>query len=348
MRRELTWRKAHATQFVRAFDAMSLRGYRVAVVRPDLNLLIALDVLLEEGSVAGAARRLQLSASAMSRTLARLRAATGDPLLVRAGRGLVPTPRAVELRDRVAPLVQGAEEVLRPAAEIVVAQVARTFTIRAGEGFVEAFGPALLARVGAEAPGVRLRFAPRTSRDSGPLREGSADLEIGVVAKATSPEVRTRALFRDRFIGVARADHPLREGRVTAPRYAREKHVDVPQHAPGPVDAALASLGLEREVAVVVGGFSTALALARASDCVATVPERLTSTLRTGMHGFALPFAVREFTVSLLWHPRLEADPVNRWLRQCVHDACTEQRGEAPEPAFRAPRSRGSARSRRR
>src|SRR3954470_18832565 len=102
----------------------------------DLNLLIALETLLDDGSVAGAARRLGLSASAVSRTLARLRAATGDPLLVRAGRGLVPTPRAVELRERVRDLAQEARAVLRPAAGLDLAALERTFTVRASEGFV--------------------------------------------------------------------------------------------------------------------------------------------------------------------------------------------------------------------
>src|ERR1700744_1770195 len=106
----------------------------------DLNLLTALDALLAEGSVAGAARRLALSASAMSRTLARLRAATGDPLLVRAGRGLVPTPRAIELRDRVHELNREVRDVLTPrAGRLDVSVLERTFTLRAGEGFVERF-----------------------------------------------------------------------------------------------------------------------------------------------------------------------------------------------------------------
>src|ERR1019366_6664021 len=106
----------------------------------DMNLLAALDALLAEASVTGAARRLGLSASAMSRTLARLRAATGDPLLVRAGRGLVPTPRAGELRDRVHQLAGDVRTVLSPdASHLDVASLERTFTIRAGEGFVELF-----------------------------------------------------------------------------------------------------------------------------------------------------------------------------------------------------------------
>ena len=124
---------------------------------PDLNLLVTLDVLLAEGSVAGAARRLQLSPSAMSRALARLRVTTGDPLLVRAGRDLVPTPRALELRDEVARLVEGAGAVLRPSRPLDPRQIDRTFALRTREGFVETFGPALLARLDDEAPGLRLR-----------------------------------------------------------------------------------------------------------------------------------------------------------------------------------------------
>ena len=125
---------------------------------PDLNLLVTLDVLLAEGSVARAAQRLRLSPSAMSRALARLRRTTGDPLLVRAGRGLVPTPRALALRERVGQLVQDGEAVLRPAEMLDLRQLTRTFTLRTREGFVENFGPDLIARVGAQAPGVRLCF----------------------------------------------------------------------------------------------------------------------------------------------------------------------------------------------
>jgi DNA-binding transcriptional LysR family regulator len=121
---------------------------------PDLNLLITLDALLAEGSVAGAAKRLRLSPSAMSRALARLRETTGDPLLVRAGRGLVPTPRALALREHVSRLVLDAHAVLRPAQTLDMARVERTFTLRTSEEFVENFAPALLARIAVQAPGV--------------------------------------------------------------------------------------------------------------------------------------------------------------------------------------------------
>lgn len=296
--------------------------------RPDLNLLVALDVLLAEGSVAAAASRLRLSPSAMSRTLARLREATGDPLLVRAGRGLVPTPRALELRERVGALVDDAEAVLRPAEAIDVATLDRTFSLRASEGFVETFGAALLARVRAEAPHVRLRFVPKSNKESAPLREGTVDLETGVVGKTTGPELRAQALFRDGFVGAVRPGHPLARGRRTAARYARCEHVVVSRRgdARSEIDETLASIGLERRVAVIVGGFASALALARASDLVATVPERHTEGLRAGMQTFSLPFATPEITVSLLWHPRLDSDPAHRWFRECVRSTCGERR----------------------
>lgn len=294
------------------------------MAHPDLNLLVALDALLAEGSVAVAAKRLRLSASAMSRTLARLREATGDPLLVRAGRGLVPSPRALALREAVSRLVQDAEAVLRPAANLDPSKIARSFTLRARDGFIENFGAALVARVAAEAPGVRLRFVQKTNREGTTLRDGSVDLETGVIGQMTGPEIRSQALFRDRFIGVVRQSHPLARGRVTPARFAAGRHVGIARLSAdkGPIDEALAALGLARDISVVVEGFAAAIALARGSDLVATVPERHTGNLRVRMHSFALPVAVPQITISMLWHPRTDADLAHRWLRKCLREVC--------------------------
>ena len=293
---------------------------------PDFNLLVTLDVLLAEGSVARAAKRLRLSPSAMSRALARLRETTGDPLLVRAGRSLVPTPRALELRERGSQLVQDAEAVLRPAEQPDLRQLSRTFTLRSSEGFVENFGAALIARMAGQAPGVRLRFMHKPDKDSTALRDGTVDLETGVVGKSASPELRTQGLFRDRLIGVIRGGHPLAQGEITPARFAAGSHISVSRRGleRGPIDEALASRELERQIVTIVAGFSTALALARATDLIASVPERHTASLREGMHSFALPFAVPTFTVAMLWHPRLDADPAHRWLRSCVHEVCAQ------------------------
>ncbi|MCK1794184.1 LysR family transcriptional regulator [Pseudomonas violetae] len=294
---------------------------------PDLNLLVTLDVLLAEGSVAKAAKRLRLSPSAMSRALARLRETTGDPLLVRAGRGLVATPRALQLRERVSQLVQEAEAVLRPAEQPDLGQVMRTFTLRTREGFVENFGARLIARVAEQAPGIRLCFVTKNDKDSTALRDGTVDLETGVVGQLTSPELRTQGLFHDRFIGVVRAGHPLSCGTVTAVGYASGNHIGVSRRAEGrgAIDQALEALGLVRQMCATVAGFATALMLARESDMIASVPERHTANLRADMHCFELPVALAPLTIAMLWHPRLDADPVHRWLRSCLREVCSSQ-----------------------
>ena len=294
--------------------------------QPDLNLLVALDVLLSEGSVASAARRLSLSPSAMSRTLARLREVTGDPLLVRAGRGLVATPRAAELRARVGQVVEDAQAVLRPQKALDLARLSRTFTLRSSEGFAETFGPDLIAKTSAEAPGVRLRFVAKPDRDSTPLRDATVDLETGVVGRAVSPEIRARGLFRDRFVAVVRVGHVLAYDEEASDQYRTGRHIVVSRSGAddGPVAQALAAAGLTRDVAAMVSGFSTAIALARATDLIATVPGRHCRALLAGMFPFPLPVPGPEITVSMLWHPRLDADPAHRWLRDCVQAVCGE------------------------
>ena len=297
----------------------------------DLNLLVALDVLLAEGSVTRAARRLGLSASAMSRTLARLRSATGDPLLVRAGRDLAPTPRAAELRGRVHDLARDARAVLSPeAGRLNVASLERTFTIRAGESFVDLFAGPLIAAVCEAAPGVRLRFAPKPLKDSKPLREGEVDLEIGTPG-LTAPEVRTQLLFRDGFAGAARIGHPLLAGLVTPEGYAACGHVAASRKGAfaGPIDDALAALGLRRSVIAVVPGFPDAMRVARQTNLVALVPRSYlggragqADLLAEGLCGFDLPVRTPDIAVSALWHPRLDADPAQRWLRSTVTTAC--------------------------
>lgn len=295
---------------------------------PDFNLLVTLDVLLSEGSVAGAARRLRLSPSAMSRALSRLREVTGDPLLVRAGRRLVATPRALDLRSQVGALVDGANAVLRPAAKLDLTKLDRRFTLRTSEGFVETFGPALLQRMRAEAPKAVLQFVAKADKESAPLREGEVDIETGVVDLTTAPEMRALRLFEDKWVGVVRDGHPLAKGKVTADRYVKAEHVHVLRRGlhSTDIDDAVRSADLDRPIAIVVHGFSAALYLARETDLVATVPERLTAGLRKSMRAFALPLEVPTFTLSMLWHPRMDGDLAHRWLRGHIRSVCAEKR----------------------
>ena len=293
----------------------------------DLNLLTALDVLLAERSVTVAAKRMGLSVSAMSRTLTRLRSATGDPLLVQAGRSLVPTPYAERLADRVHAAAQEARAVLGPTSDqIDPASLDRTFTIRANEGFIALFAPEIVTAVVEAAPHVRLRFAPKPDKAAAPLRDGIIDLEVGT-AGSSAPEMRSQLLFRDHFIGAARQDHPLFAEPITAERYAAYGHVAASRRGAwaGPVDDALHDAGLRRRVVVVAPGFLDALTIARRSDLIAFVPQSCVRGGEAAPHAvrtFDLPVPTPELVISAMWHPRLHADPGHRWLRQMLVSAC--------------------------
>lgn len=298
----------------------------------DLNLLVALDVLLSEGSVVRAAERMHLSPPAMSRTLARIRHLLGDPILVRAGRGLVPTPRAEALRERLRLLIEDAHSLVRADPSLDLAALDRIFTIRANDGLVGAFGARMAASMLMVAPRVRLRFVPEGDEDVGALRDGRIDLDIGAMG-GDGPELRVQTLFQDRFVGIVRSGHHLAGGNVTAEQLAAEIHVATSRRGrfQGPLDRALAAAGLQRRVAIVVSSFAEALAILRESNMVGVLPDRLTASVRMGLTAFALPIDTGTIAMALAWHPRFEADAAHRWLREQVRAVCGG--GEAPPPS---------------
>lgn len=291
---------------------------------PDLNLLVALDALLRDRSVSVAARKLGLSTSAMSRTLSRLRAATGDPILVAAGRAMVATPHAEAIADEVRSLTVAARAVLAPPPQLDIRALRRDFTIRTNEAFVVLNAARLSAAVTDAAPGVRLRFAPKPEKEIQSLRDGAIDLDIGVIS-GDGAELRAQTLFRDVFVGIARVGHPLLAAdRVTAEAYTAWGHVVASRRGrfTGTLDDALAERGLSRKVRVVVPSFPAVVAVAADSDLIGLVPRsfcRAGAAGRTAM--FDLPVATPEIVVSQIWHPRMDADPGHRWLRGLIFDA---------------------------
>jgi DNA-binding transcriptional LysR family regulator len=298
----------------------------------DLNLLIALDALLGEGSVLGAARRMNLSAPAMSRTLGRIRRAFGDEILVRAGRRMVPTPRALELHGRVRNLIADARLVMRPEGAADPATFVRGFTVRASDYVAGVFGASLQAIAAREAPQVTLRFADQGKEDVAALREGRIDLDIGVLGDI-GPEIRMQTLVRDRFVAVVRRGHPLLKGRMTARRFAAATHVSASRRglSHGPIDDALAAQGLSRQVRFVVPGFHAAMLTAAASDIVAAVPLAVAaSAVRLGLRirYLDLPVATPAVAIAHAWHPRFDKDAGHRWLRQTVRKALMAGRPE--------------------
>ncbi|MCW7946177.1 LysR family transcriptional regulator [Streptomyces hygroscopicus] len=289
----------------------------------DLNLLLALDVLLEEESVQGAARRLHLSEPAMSRTLGRIRKALGDPVLVRAGRGMVPTPHALAVRAEVSAVVERARALFAPGRDADLRTVSRTFTLLGHDATAAAYGAALFARAAAEAPGIRIRFLTESHVDAPFLRQGTADLEVGVV-DSTAPEVHVEPLREDRMVGVVRAGHPLLEGELTPERFATEgDHLIVSRRGrmQGPVDAALAELGLERRVVGTVGSYPASLFVIRDTGLVGLIGSlSVPLAAELGLMTFEVPLPLPPLSLGMAWHPRHDADPAHAWLRGCVRD----------------------------
>ncbi len=247
-------------------------------------------------------------------------------MLVRAGRNMVLTPYAEEIRQRTQHSVSEARAVLQPAATALdLATLDRVFNLRTNEGFVEAFGSTLINAVAQVAPRVRLNFVAKPEKSSRDLREGRVDLEIGVLGNM-GPEIRMQALFRDRFVGVVRQGHPLAQ-QVTLHELAAWGHIVASRRGElgGPIHDALAAAGYTRQIAAVVPAFSTAVAIAQGSDLVALVPRSLflyhpLMKASPALVSFELPFSTPEMTVSQFWHPRLENDTAHRWLRGLVRD----------------------------
>jgi DNA-binding transcriptional LysR family regulator len=286
----------------------------------DLNLLVALDALLSERSVTAAARKLKLSTSAMSRQLSRLREAMGDPVLVPAGRAMVPTPRAEAVASQVRALNAEIRSVLQPAATADIRTLKRVFTIRANEAFVIIHGASLTAVVAAVAPDVKLRFAPKPDKDIRALRDGTVDLDIGVIS-GDGAELRAQTLYHDAFVGVTRTHHPLLAKEITPQRFAAYGHVVTSRrgHFSGPVDAALSTLGLSRNVQVVVPSFPALLAIVATSDLIGQVPQSFCQVGNAAaVMTFPLPVPTPQITVSQIWHPRMDADAGHRWLRGAI------------------------------
>ncbi|MCX2925588.1 LysR family transcriptional regulator [Streptomyces sp. NEAU-W12] len=302
----------------------------------DLNLLTALDALLEEGSVTDAAARLHVSAPAMSRTLGRIRRATGDQILVRTGRTMTPTPRALALRATVHDLVQQAQSVLSPHTEVDLATLERTFVLKWHDALAAAAGPALLHSLRTEAPGVRLRFLAEPGTDTHDPRRGDVDLEAGS-GEPSSPEIRHEVVGHDRLVLALRPAHPLCRGPLTLEDYVATEHVTVSRRGRlrDPVDDALEAQGASRRVVAATPTNATALQFVRHHDLVAAVPRLVSRPLLDdlGLRTRPLPLTMPPIPIRLAWHRRYDNDPAHAWLRERARTALRHACGPAGDAA---------------
>lgn len=293
----------------------------------DLNLLTALEALLATGSVTAAAERMHLSTPAMSHTLARIRTALGDPILVRAGQRLVPTARALALMEPLGRLLADAQQLLQPADAAGLAAVSRRFVVRVPDGVAVVHGATLAQELQQVMPHAALQLLPEGYVDPGALREGRIDLEVSS-GPPPGPEIETLALREQRLMGAVRIGHPLLAGRFSLRRFAAERHVAVATrpHEALPIDAALAAAGLSRFVALTVPNHYAALYAAARSPLVASVPARVALGMCTvmGLSVFELPLQIASEPLRLAWHPRHNRDPAHAWLRECLQRLLTD------------------------
>jgi DNA-binding transcriptional LysR family regulator len=294
----------------------------------DANLALALDALLAENSVTRAAARLHTSPAAMSRTLARLRRILQDPLLVRAGQTMVPTPRAQALRDEAAAVVRSLGALLSPGTGVDPAGLRSTFTLQAADLVGAALAPGLLRLAQQEAPGVSFRLRAEELEAGTALRDGRIDLEIGSIDHV-DPETQIEELVSLRMMAAVRAGHPLAEGPLTPARLAAAQHIAVSRRGrfAGPLDAALAEQNLHRRVSVVLPSHLAAMALATRSDLVCLVPAALPGhapspftddATALGLQLLDIPLTLPPLTIGMAWHPRHTADGAHHWLRDAI------------------------------
>ena len=297
--------------------------HQTNILNVDLNLLKALEALLETGSVSKAADAVNLSQPAMSRALSRLQHVMKDPLLVRSGRGMVLTPRAEALRDPVQDVLARLSAVLHPPV-FDPSLATERFRIMAPDYLAQMIMPTVLSRAFQLAPGIRIEMENLSATAITDLCEGRISLGFGVVDDGPVLEnVRSQALMEDRQICLMRKGHPLSESGMTLEAYAAAPHamLSITGKGGGRVDEVLKDHGLTRTIALRITHFLTVSAVIGATDLIITVPETLARLVMTdGLHFMDLPEALQAppFTVSQIWHERFTEDPAHQWLRRLV------------------------------
>lgn len=291
----------------------------------DLNLLVAFRTLLELRSVTATATRLGVTQSAMSHTLRRLREALDDPLFVRSGREMAPTPRALALAGPVGRALADLERALAEPDGFDPATTRRTFRMASVDLFDLLLLPRLSAGLRERAPEARLVVRPHGPDSARRLLDGRLDAAIHPVLVGAGPDplpasgLARRTLLRDAFTTLVRRGHPLEDG-MDLDAYCAASHLLVSPDGEGPgvVDTLLQGLGRTRQVVTRVHAFATALPVVAASDLVLTGPTSLVHLEHPGVVQVETPLALPEHLVTLVWAERMTADPGHRWFRELL------------------------------
>jgi DNA-binding transcriptional LysR family regulator len=288
--------------------------------RLDLNLLEVFEAVASSGSTTLAADRLAISQSAVSHALNRLRDVVGDPLFVRARGALAPTPHAASMVAPVQEVLRSARLLMAPAS-FDPASSARRFKVGASDYAAVTTVPDLVRRVRLNAPGVVVEMLPIGERVLLELESGELDITFFGAQPPSTPFL-SRELFRERFVGLLCARHPLAlragQGLLSLEDYLAYPHAMVTFRDPrlSPIDAALADIGRTRRIALVTPSFASNVTSLAGTDLLMSIPSRLASSIDSGdLVRFELPLAIPEYPYSIIWHRRTDADPACAWLR---------------------------------
>lgn len=288
----------------------------------DLNLLVPLVALLEERHVSRAAQRAHLSQPAMSRALGRLRDVLEDELLVRGRTGYSLTPRAERLQRQLAAVLPRLDLVFA-AEDFDPASAAETFRLAGTDYPAAAFGAALFSRLFAASPRSTLSFSAWRSEVFEDVERGAVDLVF--YGAAAPPHLRRRHLLTEPFLCVLSADHPLASrDRLELADYLDCAHVvvDVADGRQGAVERSLETAGASRTASLQMPYHFAAAPAVLGTHLVATLPQRLLAPYRDhpGLRLLSPPAEIVPMDYGMCWHPRLDDDPAQQWLRRTVHD----------------------------
>lgn len=305
------------------------RDYRppVHLNRFDLNLLVALNALLEERSVTRAAERVHISQPAMSGTLQRLRESFSDELLVRQGRSMVLTPRARDLVQPIREILLSIDSNLRAKPVFEAEAAHREFTICMTDFVSAVLLPKIMRRLAKEAPGIMLHVEPLTKDALPKLESNALDLAVKAMVdpfRSQSRQMRSESLFSDDWVCVAAADHPSLGDSISVEEYLELPHVALSfgKEASTMEEVALRHMSLEIDVRGTARGFATLFSMLQGTSLIGLFPRRMAIHLsqQTPAKILEMPFDIGKLAESLIWHERHDTDPAHSWFRNLLID----------------------------
>lgn len=304
----------------------------VHLSRVDLNLFVVFDAIFSEGSITRAGRRLNLSQPAISHALARLRGLAGDPLFVRSGHAMAPTPRARQMIAAVRDALHGFESSLAASDSFDAGAVSKRFVVGL-QGVAEPMvAPVLMRAIARSAPRVDISLVRPDRREiERELAAGTLDLVLDVLLPLPE-EVRRLRLGTERLMVVVRRDHPEVRKALTLATYLALEHIQVSQRRRGlsAEDFELSRQDLRRRVRLRCQNYFAACRVVSVTDLALTMPERYAAIINRDFGNRLLPFPldVAAFDTYAYWHANSDADPANRWLRTQLFQAFAKDAGK--------------------